>query len=103
MDRGQVRVLTDTHALVWALSKPDSLSTTALKALTESEVSASIASLWELVLKMQKPAALHGAAISRTKIGVVQAAMIKVDGLRAVFTDTQNLLLSEWPSSLRQC
>jgi PIN domain nuclease of toxin-antitoxin system len=53
-----VRVLTDTHTLVWALSDPDSLSATARKVLMESDVAASVANLWELVLKTGKKDAL---------------------------------------------
>jgi hypothetical protein len=36
---------------VWALSNPELLSAGALKALSESEVVASVANLWELSLK----------------------------------------------------
>lgn len=54
-----MRVLTDTHALVWALSDPDSLGSEARKALAESEVVASVANLWELCLKAQKKDALR--------------------------------------------
>jgi PIN domain nuclease of toxin-antitoxin system len=53
-----LRVLTDTHTLVWALSTPDALSAAARKTLTESEVTASDVNLWELVLKMRKKDAL---------------------------------------------
>ncbi|MGA2597930.1 MAG: type II toxin-antitoxin system VapC family toxin [Bryobacteraceae bacterium] len=53
-----MRVLTDTHTLVWALSDPDSLSATARKVLMESDVAASVANLWELVLKTGKKDAL---------------------------------------------
>ncbi len=53
-----MRVLADTHTLVWALSDPDSLSAVARKVLTESEVAASVASLWELVVKTGKKDAL---------------------------------------------
>ncbi len=53
-----MKVLTDTHTLVWALSDPDSLSPTARRVLTESEVAASVANLWELVIKAGKKDAL---------------------------------------------
>lgn len=53
-----MRVLTDTHTLVWALSDPDSLSATARRVLTESDVAASVANLWELVIKTGKKDAL---------------------------------------------
>jgi PIN domain nuclease of toxin-antitoxin system len=53
-----VRVLADTHALVWALSDPDLLSAPASRVLAESEVTVSVASLWELILKSGKKDAL---------------------------------------------
>ena len=53
-----MKVLTDTHTLVWALSAPDALGAQARAALTESAFTASVANLWELVLKSRKPGAL---------------------------------------------
>jgi PIN domain nuclease of toxin-antitoxin system len=53
-----VKVLTDTHSLVWALSDPGSLSAKARNILTEAEVVTSAANLWELLLKMRKSDAL---------------------------------------------
>jgi PIN domain nuclease of toxin-antitoxin system len=53
-----VKVLTDTHSLVWALSDPGSLSAKARNILTEEEVVTSAANLWELLLKMSKSDAL---------------------------------------------
>ena len=53
-----MKVLTDTHTLVWALSEPGALGTQARAALTESPFTASVANLWELVLKSRKPGAL---------------------------------------------
>ena len=58
MDRGPVKVLTDTHTLVWALSAPEALGAQAKVALTESPFTASVANLWELLLKSRKPGAL---------------------------------------------
>jgi len=49
-----VRVLTDTHSLVWALQKPELLSRPARAAMDAGEVTASVASLWELCLKCRK-------------------------------------------------
>jgi PIN domain nuclease of toxin-antitoxin system len=48
----------DTHSLVWALSAPGSLSSKARRILTDSEVIASVANLWELLLKAPKKDAL---------------------------------------------
>jgi PIN domain nuclease of toxin-antitoxin system len=53
-----VRVLTDTHTLVWALSKPEELGPGARDALANSSFTASVVNLWELVLKARKPGAL---------------------------------------------
>jgi len=57
-DRLPLRVLTDTHSLVWALSDPASLSPAARRVLANSEVTASVANLWELRLKAEKKDAL---------------------------------------------
>jgi PIN domain nuclease of toxin-antitoxin system len=53
-----VKVLTDTHTLVWALSEPEALGAEARAALAESPFTASVANLWELVLKSRKLGAL---------------------------------------------
>jgi PIN domain nuclease of toxin-antitoxin system len=53
-----VKVLTDTHTLVWALSDPEALSAIARSTLIESDVLASVANLWELLLKRDKKDAL---------------------------------------------
>jgi PIN domain nuclease of toxin-antitoxin system len=53
-----VKVLTDTHTLVWALSPPEALGAGARAALTGATFTASVANLWELVLKSRRPGAL---------------------------------------------
>jgi PIN domain nuclease of toxin-antitoxin system len=53
-----VKVLTDTHTLVWALSEPEVLGAQARAALAGSPFTASVVNLWELVLKSRKPGAL---------------------------------------------
>jgi PIN domain nuclease of toxin-antitoxin system len=53
-----MKVLTDTHTLVWAISDPESLSAGAHQALANATVTASVANLWELVLKASKLGAL---------------------------------------------
>ena len=55
--RDGVRVLTDTHTLVWALSEPEALGAQERAALSGS-FTASVANLWELILKSRKPGAL---------------------------------------------
>jgi PIN domain nuclease of toxin-antitoxin system len=59
-----VRVLTDTHTLVWALSDPDVLGSGARDALAESPFTASVANIWELVFKARKPGALIADPVS---------------------------------------
>jgi PIN domain nuclease of toxin-antitoxin system len=58
-----VKVLTDTHTLVWALSEPEALGARARTALTEWPFTASVVNLWELVLKSHKPGALIAAPL----------------------------------------
>ena len=53
-----MKVLTDTHSLVWALSNPKILSKAARTVLVEANVSASVANLWELCLKANRKEAL---------------------------------------------
>jgi PIN domain nuclease of toxin-antitoxin system len=53
-----VKLLTDTHTLVWALSDPQRLGTKARNAVLKGEVSASAVNLWELCLKADKPGSL---------------------------------------------
>lgn len=53
-----MRVLTDTHALVWAVSEPERLSKVALRVFQEGEVVTSVANLWELLLKAGRASAL---------------------------------------------
>ena len=53
-----MRVLTDTHTLVWALSNPAELGAAARAALIGAPFVASVANLWELVLKWRKPGGL---------------------------------------------
>ena len=53
-----MKVLTDTHTLIWALADPDALGPEARKALAGSPYTASVANFWELVLKSRKPGTL---------------------------------------------
>jgi PIN domain nuclease of toxin-antitoxin system len=46
-----VRVLLDTHLLLWALSSPSKLSRKARQRIDSSEVYASAASIWEISIK----------------------------------------------------
>ena len=51
-------LLTDTHTLVWALSSPAMVGRAAREELARSPFTASVANLWELVLKSRKPGSL---------------------------------------------
>ena len=53
-----MKVLTDTHTLVWALSNPEALGPQARNALAELPFTASVVNLWELILKRRKAGAL---------------------------------------------
>ena len=55
-----MKVLTDTHTLVWALADPAALGVGARAALAGSPFTASVVNLWELVLKSRK----HGALVA---------------------------------------
>lgn len=46
-----MRVLLDTHLLLWALSSPSKLSKRARQRIDSSEVFASAASIWEISIK----------------------------------------------------
>lgn len=46
-----MRVLLDTHLLLWALSSPSKLSKKARQRIDSSEVFASAASIWEISIK----------------------------------------------------
>jgi PIN domain nuclease of toxin-antitoxin system len=46
-----MRVLLDTHLLLWALSSPSKLSRQARKLIDSSEVYVSAASIWEISIK----------------------------------------------------
>ena len=55
-----MKVLTDTHTLVWALTGSEPVGAAARSALAGSPFTASVVNLWELVLKSRKPGALVG-------------------------------------------
>ena len=58
MDQGPVKLLTDTHTLVWALTNAEALGPKARRALEKFSLTASVANLWELILKADRPGAL---------------------------------------------
>jgi PIN domain nuclease of toxin-antitoxin system len=47
-----VRILLDTHVLLWALSAPGKLSAHALQQIEAAEVYVSAASIWEISIKV---------------------------------------------------
>ena len=68
-----MKVLTDTHTLVCALSEPEALGAEARAALAKSPFTASVANLWELVLKSRQPGALIAAPLPWWEKYVVRA------------------------------
>lgn len=46
-----MRLLLDTHLLLWALAAPSKLSATARKQIEDADVYASAASIWEISIK----------------------------------------------------
>jgi PIN domain nuclease of toxin-antitoxin system len=58
VDLRPVRVISDTHSLVWALTEPGLLGTEARRAIAEGNVIASAANLWELCLIARKKGSL---------------------------------------------
>jgi PIN domain nuclease of toxin-antitoxin system len=46
-----MRLLLDTHLLLWALSAPEKLTTRARRRIESSEVYTSAASIWEISIK----------------------------------------------------
>ena len=53
-----MKLITDTHTLVWALCDSALLGANARNALAHQPYTASVVNLWELILKSGKPGAL---------------------------------------------
>ncbi len=53
-----MKLLTDTHTLVWALSNSEALGAKAREVLSTEPVTVSVVNLWELVLKSGRTGAL---------------------------------------------
>jgi PIN domain nuclease of toxin-antitoxin system len=83
-----VKILTDTHALVWALSSPEAIGADARAALAESVFTASVANFWELVLKKEKAGALVADPLPWWEKYVVRMGIpvlaIRTDHIRAL-------------------
>lgn len=75
------RIIVDTHALVWALREPELLGAGAVEAIRSGVVSASVASLWELLIKKSKPGALLAEPVAWWSRYVVGSG-IRVLGIR---------------------
>lgn len=74
--------LTDTHTLVWALTTPEKLSDRARSFLQEGQVMASVANLWELLIKKSRPGGLVQDPIPWWRKFVVGSG-IQVVGIRS--------------------
>lgn len=83
-----MKILTDTHTLVWALSTPEALGAEARAALAESPFTASVVNLWELMLKKGKagaPVADPLAWWDKYVVGTgIPALAIRSDHIRAL-------------------
>ena len=98
-----MKVLTDTHTLVWALSDTGRLSSKAHQVLAESEVIASVATLWELILKRGKKDALLADPLpwwdkyviraGIPVLGIRQAHVMALGGLPAIHNDPFDRIL----------
>lgn len=86
MAPGSLKVLTDTHTLVWALSQPEALGRSARDALASSPFTASVANLWELVLKRRKPGSLVADPLSWWQKYVVGS------GIRVLAIQTRHIV-----------
>jgi PIN domain nuclease of toxin-antitoxin system len=74
-----VRLLLDTHALIWTLGEPEKLSAAGREALTreDAEVATSIACLWEIGIKyglgrLDVPPAVVAAGVDEAGIDVLR-------------------------------
>ena len=83
--------LLDTHALVWAITIPEELPARVRQILAAREVTASVVSYWELVLKKGRHVApvLHPAGwwdryITRAAVEVLPVRVAHVDQLDAL-------------------
>jgi PIN domain nuclease of toxin-antitoxin system len=67
-----MRILLDTHVLIWALAKPRRLSTTARDSIadTQNDVLFSAASIWEIAIKFR----LGRIELSDTPYGIAKEA-----------------------------
>ena len=98
-----MKVLVDTHTLVWGLEDADPLSKTARRILLESEVVVSAASLWELLLKkgkrdalVQDPQKWWTDFVSKPAlmvIGIQQSHVIEIGRLPAIHSDPFDRIL----------
>lgn len=59
-----MKLLTDTHTLVWALSNSATLGPRGREAMATQPVTVSVVNLWELLLKSVKPGALLADPVS---------------------------------------
>jgi PIN domain nuclease of toxin-antitoxin system len=97
------RVLVDTHTLVWALRDPELLGVGAVEALRGGLVSASVANLWELLVKQSKPGALLADPLAWWAryvvgsgirvLGIREAHVVALGGLEPIHKDPFDRIL----------
>jgi PIN domain nuclease of toxin-antitoxin system len=83
--------LLDTHALVWAVAAPEELPGRVRKILSAGDITVSVVSYWELVLKkgratapVAQPAVWWDRYITRPAVEVLPVRVVHVDQLDAL-------------------
>jgi PIN domain nuclease of toxin-antitoxin system len=83
-----IKYLLDTHALVWAVAAPEELPLRVREILANADVTASVVSYWELILKKRRgtapvlePAGWWERYITRAAVEVLPVRVAHVDHL----------------------
>jgi hypothetical protein len=102
VDRFSARKI-GSAGLVWALSKPEELSAKARRALATSGFTASVANLWELVLKARKPGSLladplpwWNEYVTQSRIPALAIRIAHIRALAAFPTSTKIPSIGSW-------
>jgi PIN domain nuclease of toxin-antitoxin system len=98
-----VKVLADTHVLIWAIDSPHLVSARAKQAMEKGDVIVSIASLWELIVKKSKKGALLEDPVTWWKrkvigtglsvLGIRSQHVIALDDLASIHADPFDRIL----------
>jgi PIN domain nuclease of toxin-antitoxin system len=79
-----LRILLDTHLLLWALAAPSKLSAAARKQIEDAEVYVSAASLWEISIKSALGKLDANSAEILAAVEPTGFALLPITGLHAV-------------------